>query len=264
MASATRKDHLLVAFYLGGFMDLFVYSDESGVFDQVHKDYFVFGGLICLGKEQKDIISRKYIHVERVIRAQSSFKNSDELKACKLNGKQKANIYRSLNSVYKFSVVIEQKKVNSSVFSSPKHKQRYLDFCYKLTLKKALKCLIYNKKLNPDEVENIHIYCDEHTTATDGIYELKEALFNEFKIGTFNFNYDHFYEPIFPKMKGLDVHYCNSATTTLVRAADIIANRVYYEAFTNKGVATNLNYIFIMKEPSHAIVKNGLDCFNVD
>lgn len=244
-------------------MDLFVYSDESGVFDQKHEDYFVFGGLICFGKEQKDIISRKYKHVERVMRENSSFKDCDELKACKLTNKQKTNVYRSLNSVFKFSVVVEQKNVHNTVFTSPKHKQRFLDFCYKLALKKALKCLIYNNKVNPSEIENIHIYCDEHTTATDGIYELKEALYNEFKIGTFNYNYDHFYDPVFPTMKGLDVHYCNSATTTLVRAADIIANRVYHEVVTNNGDASHLSHIFIMKEPSHAIIKNGIDCFDI-
>lgn len=35
-------------------MDLFIYSDESGVFDKIHNEIFVYGGLIFLGKEEKD------------------------------------------------------------------------------------------------------------------------------------------------------------------------------------------------------------------
>ena len=38
-------------------MDLFVYSDESGVFDSAHNKYFVFAGLILLGKENVSNVS---------------------------------------------------------------------------------------------------------------------------------------------------------------------------------------------------------------
>ena len=47
-------------------MDLFIYSDESGVFDKVHNEIYVYGGLIFCGKDQKDIYARKYIAAERV------------------------------------------------------------------------------------------------------------------------------------------------------------------------------------------------------
>ena len=164
-------------------MDLFIYSDESGVFDYKHEDFYVFGGLMWFGKEEKDLISRKYKHVENIIRLNSNFSKFEELKACKLNSKQKYSIYRSLNDVFKFAVIIDQKKVLKNIFETKKHKQRYLDFCYKMVLKKALDCLIKNKIVGSKEIVNIHIYCDEHTTATNGIYELREALLNEFKYG---------------------------------------------------------------------------------
>ena len=50
-------------------MDLYIYSDESGVFDREHNDFYVFGGVIFLGKEERDIASRKYIAAENVARA---------------------------------------------------------------------------------------------------------------------------------------------------------------------------------------------------
>ena len=44
-----------VVFFLqrdkGVIMNLYVYSDESGVFDCEHNDYFVFGGVILIGQE---------------------------------------------------------------------------------------------------------------------------------------------------------------------------------------------------------------------
>ena len=73
-------------------------------------------------------------------------------------------------------------------------------------------------------------YVDEHTTATNGRYELQEALEQEFKLGTYNYKYDTYYEPIFRKMKDVQLEYCNSQSKLLVRAADIVANKIYYLA----------------------------------
>ena len=35
-------------------MNIFVYSDESGVFDVAHNDFYVFGGILFLSKNEKD------------------------------------------------------------------------------------------------------------------------------------------------------------------------------------------------------------------
>lgn len=45
-------------------MDIYVYSDESGVLDrrenEFENNFFVFAGLIFLSKNDKDIFSRKF------------------------------------------------------------------------------------------------------------------------------------------------------------------------------------------------------------
>ena len=46
-------------------MNIFVYGDESGVFDKEHNDIFVFGGLIFLNRESRDEEYRKFIHAEK-------------------------------------------------------------------------------------------------------------------------------------------------------------------------------------------------------
>ena len=40
-------------------MNLYIYSDESGVFDKAHNNYFVFGGIICIDNNEKEMLSRK-------------------------------------------------------------------------------------------------------------------------------------------------------------------------------------------------------------
>ena len=207
-------------------MDIYIYSDESGVFDKEHNDFFVFAGVILLGEDERDNWSRKYSKIEKTLR--NSKKISHELKAYLLTNSEKGKLMRGLNNCLKFCVIIRQKEIHSDIFAHKKSKQRYLDYAFKIAIKQSLNRLIASGNIDPDSVNNIFFYVDEHTTATDGRYELEEALEQELKIGTFNYNYKKFYSPIFPKMNKVKLKYCDSKTTLLVRAADIIANKVFY------------------------------------
>lgn len=215
-------------------MNIYVYSDESGVFDKEHNDYFVFGGLILLGTEDKENWSRKYSSVEKTLRANKGVAADYELKATQITNKEKGKLFRSLNGCYKFGVVIREKNVLDRIYLSKKDKQRYLDYAYKIAIKRALENLIQDGTINPDEVERLYFYVDEHTTATNGRYELEEALEQEFKLGTYNYKYDTYYPPIFKKMKDVQLEYCNSESKLLVRAADIVANKIFYLARNEK------------------------------
>lgn len=211
-------------------MNIYVYSDESGVFDVAHNDYYVYGGLIFLDKESRDNCSRKYLSIERMLRDNHKYNAQDELKACRISNKEKYTLLKSVNNYFRFGAIIHQNKLLPRIFMSKKSKQRYLDYAYKISLKKALCALIKEEKINPEDVANIYVYADEHTTATDGKYELQEALEQEFKWGTFNVDYRIFYDPIFKNMQSVILKLCDSSTKTLIRAADIVANNIYYKA----------------------------------
>lgn len=211
-------------------MNIFVYSDESGVFDVVHNDLYVYGGLVFLSKESRDIETRKYISVEEIIRAKECKNANEEIKASEITNISKGKIFRSLNSCEKFGIIINQKQLRQEIFSNKKHKQRYLDFVYKLAIKRKFEQLIKQGKIKPLEVEYIYFYIDEHTTATDGRYELRESMLQEFKEGMFSTDYVSYKPPIFPNLKDVVVNFCNSSKITLVRAADIVANKIYYYA----------------------------------
>lgn len=209
-------------------MNIFIYSDESGVFDKKHNDYFVFGGIILLSKEQKQIEERKYANAEKNIRKSENIDFDCEVKANTISNEAKAKLYRSLNKVEKFGVCIYQRDVDDSITAHKKSKQRFLDWAYKMAVKRKLEALIASGDIIPDEVENLYFFVDEHSTATDGCYELKQTLEQEFKFGVHTNNYTVFHPPILPRLKRVELKFCNSKNQTLVRAADIVANRLYY------------------------------------
>ncbi len=104
-------------------MNIFVYSDESGVFDKKHNNIFVFGGLIYINKNDKDINIRKYIKAESDIRIAGNYNIDNELKASSLTNREKNKLYRSLNQCIKFGAIVYQSKVNDHIFNSKKDKQ---------------------------------------------------------------------------------------------------------------------------------------------
>lgn len=228
-------------------MDIWIYSDESGVFDKVHERFFVFGGVILLSDNERQDWIRKYLTAERVIKGRYPNKRNFEAKATNISNEEKSKLFRSLNGCYKFGTIIELANVHDSIFTDKKHKQRYLDYAYKMALKSAFRKMIAAKLIIPSDVEKIFVYPDEHSTATSGIYELHENLEREFKIGTFNADYSAFFPPLFTNLKSLQVQYCNSANKPLVRASDIIANRIYHNAYEDNikalNAIQNLEYI---------------------
>lgn len=226
-------------------MDIFIYSDESGVLDKVHNNYFVFGGLVLLSSKEKDIACRKYLHAEKTIRTSEGILSKNEVKATTVSNKSKGKLFRSLNEYEKFGIIINQQKIYDSIFSAKKTKQRYLDWAYKFAVRKKLEELIHEEKIIPKDVENIYFFVDEHTTATDGKYELKESLEQEFKYGIHNYEKMTFYPPVFPNLKSVNLYFCDSNTITLVRAADIIANRLYH--------AANINSLESVRRPNFLI-----------
>lgn len=197
----------------------------------------MFGGLIFLDKESKDRESRKFLHAERTLAGSYGTKCKDgELKACRLKNKHKAGLFRSTNGNIRYAFVVDQQRVIDGIFGDKKSKQRYLDYVYKVGLKRIFGRLISGNVINPNDVDNIYVRFDEHTTATDGRYELREGMEEEFKRGTINFRYNTFHKPIFPNMAGsVFLDFKDSKNDALIRASDIIANQVWYHEVSGKG-----------------------------
>ena len=131
-------------------MNIFVYSDESGVFDKKHNDIFVFGGIILLSKESKEEWSRRYIHAENVIRKKEKFTKEKEIKATAISNSSKGKLYRSLNNIEKFGIIIHQKDLHDELFADKKVKQRYLDWAFKISVKRKFENMINRNLIKKD------------------------------------------------------------------------------------------------------------------
>ena len=226
-------------------MNLYIYFDESGVFDNKHEKFFVFGGLIFLDKKEKDDAVKRYKAIEKQIRLKLN--TNRELKANILTPNDKKRLLSSINKYFKFGIVIKLDCILKQIFDDKKSKQRYLDYAFKVGVKNVLLQMSNLNKLNLNNVNAIYVYCDEHTTATNGKYELKEALEQEFKRGTFNTTYAKYFPPITPNLRSLELKYCSSDKITLIRASDITANKIYN--YTKRGKREHLNNIFIHDLP---------------
>lgn len=208
-------------------MKITVYSDESGVFDVVHNRYYEYGGLILLSSKERENLQRKYLSIEKLVKQSEGLSNDQEAKASVLTNANKARLFRLLNHTELFGGVVEQGRVLERIFLDKKSKQRYLDYVYKISLKRKFQAMIRTGRLDPNDVTSLQIYVDEHATATNGHYELREALENEFKRGTYNSIWTKYFPPIFPKIQQVSLRLCDSKANTLIRAADIVANHIY-------------------------------------
>lgn len=206
-------------------MNIYVYSDESGVFDKNHEKYFVYAGLIFLDKKEKDIKSNKYKNLEKNIKLEKNIDDFIELKGNILDAKTKHRIFKYFKNEYKFAVIVELNKTYE--YSGKKNKQRFLDYAFKRILKHSINYLIKNNIIKKDEIKIISINCDEHTISTNSRYELKENILNEFKYGVVNFEKNYQFPPIIPNILDVNLKYCNSKNSSLIRAADVIANKIY-------------------------------------
>lgn len=217
-------------------MNIFVFSDESGVFDVEHNDFFVFGGVIYFSKEEMDNAIRKYKSAENNARKRNNLGPDDEAKATAIDNTSRLRLFQSLRDTHKFGVVIRQKKIHPKIFEDKKTKQRYLDYAFKISLRRKFERLIARNFIKRNDVENIHCHIDQHSTATNGKYELRESLESEFKYGTFNHAWNIYHPPVFPGMNNVTVKFMDSRNVPLIRASDIVANRLYYYAVNDKDI----------------------------
>lgn len=227
-----------------------IFSDESGVFDNLHERYFVFGGFILdASKGEVSKLASLYKNIESIFRQKEEYKNVSELKANNLSNHDRRFAFSKMKSFFKFGVVIDLSEVLPRIFTDKKSKQRYQDFAYKIGVRRAFEHLISIGILSPEDDITLHFFVDEHHTATNGRYELEEALLQEFKEGTYNFNFMKYYKPLFPNMRNLHLKMEDSTQSLLIRAADIVANRLYYEK--ERGSIRNLrgHNVYITRLP---------------
>ena len=125
-----------------------------------------------------------------------------------------------------------------------------MDFAYKIAVKRFFQYLIQTGEIIPQEVKTIHFFVDQHTTATSGIYELREGLEQELIRGTYNFEYQTFYPPLFPLANSVTLKYCDSKHVALIMASDIIASKIYRLAKKDALQYASHAHFYVIRQPN--------------
>ncbi len=215
----------------GVIMRLYVYADESGAFDKFHNDVFVYGGVVLLGTAAKDNAVRRFLAIEReIIFASADHDPKAELKASQMTLKERKRSFTSIErpGCHQYAAIVDQQALYDAIFDSKRRKQQFLDYALKRAVKSGIVEALRLAGVAKEEVDSVTVVVDEHSTSTDGRYNLQETTDEELRRGMFNFNYRKFFPPVFaheiPKVK---VAYVDSSKVPLIRAADVTANWAY-------------------------------------
>lgn len=216
-----------------GVKHIYIYLDDSGV---LHKDernkYFVYGGYAFWGSE-KENASRKYKSLENKIRKANN--QIGELKAFTLTEKKHKNaLYKVLRDYQKISLCVDIGRIYDNITKNKDSIHRYKDWIVKMLIKDVIKKAINNGKIDENEDIFLHVSLDEQGTKTNGIYSLERSIEEELINGINNFDYGTFFPPVLKGGFTLELLYCDSKCNALIRASDILANRVWVSYVTNK------------------------------
>lgn len=124
-------------------------------------------------------------------------------------------------------LTVDISRVHNSILDDKKSIHRYKDYVLKRLVKNKMNDLIGRGLVDPYQDIKLRICVDEQGTATNGIYNFKESVYEELKTGISNFNYGTFYEPIVFGNFEIGVEYCDSKNNYLIQASDILANRIW-------------------------------------
>lgn len=64
-----------------------------------------------------------------------------------------------------------------------------------------------------------------------------------------NMTWSRHFPPLFPNLCAVSVNFCNSGTTTLVRAADIVANHIYHQVQVDEAFCSCAENLFVIRQP---------------
>ncbi|WAM04212.1 DUF3800 domain-containing protein [Mycoplasmopsis cynos] len=114
-------------------MNLYIYCDESGVFDKNHNNFYVISGYIFLNQSEISKAVAKIWFNWKDIRKIKKIPNKQEIKASFLRRdfKSKRRLLNSLNNYTKFAIIIKLQEVIEKIYNHKRDKQRFQDYPFR-------------------------------------------------------------------------------------------------------------------------------------
>ena len=210
--------------------EVYIYMDDSGKLSKNEK-CACYGGLVFLSKGEKDKFITQYRGIINKIKCKECRQEENEcnnrcpeIKSSKIrNKKMKRWILNYINKYKTFACLIDNKKINDYIINDKSSKGRYLDYAQKMLFKKIFIKLISDNIINPNMPVRLVINIDEQATKSNGYYNLKDSIKEEFIHGIFNYDYGINHDAILFNKFDLSIHYVDSKLNYAVQAADFVA-----------------------------------------
>ena len=210
--------------------EIFVFMDDSGKLTN-NDICCCYGGVVFLDKKEKDKFITQYKQIINNIKCNycdkdinNCNKNCPEIKNYTLKDNAKKRWIKNYINKYKtFCVVVKNKNVYSYIINNKASKGRFIDYIQKIIIKEIFIHLIKNKDINPNENIKLNLYIDEQTTKSNGYYNLKNSIIEEFRYGISNYNYGAKYNAILHNNFDVNIIYVDSKKNYAVQAADFMA-----------------------------------------
>jgi hypothetical protein len=226
-----------------------IFLDDSGIFTKNPTDpYFIYAGYVFLGYSDQSGAKRQYRSLSNSIR--TSLNHSGELKAWNLrDAKHKRALVNVLKGYESMACVVFLPSIRRSIIEDRLSIHRYKDYALKISIKRKLETLINSGKLDASKPTDLKIYIDEQHTSTNGFYNLRETIREEFVNGIRNLDYGSFHPPLFTNDMTITVQYCDSSANYLIQASDLLANRLNRSFNHNKPKLRQLPKLHIVSLP---------------
>lgn len=214
---------------------LYIYMDDSGRMSHADK-CCSYGGVYFKNTSDRDNFKRHYLNIINTNKCNfcdndNSIcdKNCPEIKSHTTNNKFRRRIVNLIkNSPYanSYATTIYTRDIPNDVLNVKHSRGRRTDYYQKRIIKEIVKKLISEGIIDPYKKLKLVIRIDESPRATNGIYDLKESIIEEFLFGITNFDYGCTFAPILFGGLDLDLNYVDSKKETLVQASDFFVGYV--------------------------------------
>lgn len=209
--------------------------DDSGKMTHAEKCCF-YGGIYFKSREARDHFKRHYSDI--IQKSKCSFcpkdnKNCDkecpEIKSHTTNTKFRrriVNLIKNSEHANSFATTIYNRDIPKEVLAVKHSRGRRTDYYQKRIIKEIVLKLISTGELDPYKSVKLFIRIDESPQATNGKYDLKESIIEEFLYGITNFNYGCTFPPILYDQLKVDLKCVDSKKEKMVQAADFFVGYV--------------------------------------
>jgi len=152
-----------------------------------------------------------------------------------------------IKNYYTVACIIKNNDIYDHIINDKASKGRYLDYALRIFIKKIIVTLIKSNSIDPNLPLKLILNVDEQATKSNGYYNLKDGLIEEFVHGIYNFNYNVKHTPILFNSFEIELSYLKSEKSIVVQAADMIAGIVHNKTlkFYDDGFKLNQSLSFL-------------------